>query len=146
MKISNQCDPAVLERLALLLNTGTDGLFRDPEDQRDLRVALRIGCEFYSFLASSPQRPPDDDCEYVAQTVRSGLDQLYSLAFGSNMVGTLPVPEVTQAALDYKSLREEVVRVFEGLLDESITPEVRVRRLLRLAKLELMFLALSFPG
>ena len=58
----------------------SEGFFDDPKESEDLQITVRIACEFFVFLQHSNDVPELGEAEYMAGTIRSGLDWFFSMA------------------------------------------------------------------
>ena len=56
--------------------------------QEDLRVTVRIAADFYDFLAKSGDEPPAKEVGYMMDTIRSGMDGFFSLAYICRVINT----------------------------------------------------------
>ena len=64
---------------AVILRQSED-FFADPKDLAVLRVTIRIACEFFDFLERTDDPPEESEAEYMAGTIRSGMDFFFTLA------------------------------------------------------------------
>ena len=64
----------------------SEGFFDDPKESEDLQITIRIACEFFVFLRQSKDVPELDEAEYMAGTIRSGLDWFFSMAHTGGML------------------------------------------------------------
>ncbi|MGA2851804.1 MAG: hypothetical protein ABSE46_22605, partial [Terracidiphilus sp.] len=49
--------------------------------REDLHLTIRIAKDFYDFLVKYGESPDVDQIDYMAGTIRSGVDEFYSLAY-----------------------------------------------------------------
>jgi len=82
----------------------SEGFFDEPQDLAVLRNTVRIACEFFDFLKRTDGAPDLEDAEYITGTIRSGIDDFYTMeqwgriltglelkrGFSNNLPGTLP--------------------------------------------------------
>lgn len=82
----------------------SEDFFDPPEDLAVLNNTVRIACEFFLFLKRTDGLPDLKDAEYIAGTIRSGIDEFYTMeqwgriltglelrrGFSQNLPSTLP--------------------------------------------------------
>src|SRR5260370_7566123 len=71
---------AMKARMKGIILRDSEGFFDDPKESEDLQITIRIACEFFVFLQQSNDVPELGEAEYMAGTVRSGLDWFFSMA------------------------------------------------------------------
>src|SRR5947208_14550927 len=71
---------AMQARMKAIILRDSEGFFDDPKESEDLQITIRIACEFFVFLRQSKDVPELDEAEYMAGTIRSGLDWFFSMA------------------------------------------------------------------
>src|SRR5712671_3774121 len=96
---------------------GSGGFFDEPDIREDLHVTVRIAGDFYDFLVKSGEKPPAKEVTYVADTIRSGMDEFFALAYICKVINTGRdtwrfEPHVRW---DFPALREKFLRGFERL-------------------------------
>jgi hypothetical protein len=147
-----------VEQIEEAIIAGSEGLFDDsdiPEYARkhwtgreDLHVTIRIARDFYNFLEKYGESPDAREINYMAGTIRSGMDQFYLLA-GScrgllrEMGAWKPDPH---EHWDFSALRERFMRDFEHLTDPDVSAWDKLASLFTLTHLELVFMARHFPS
>src|SRR5258708_27809204 len=52
----------------------------EPEDRAALQNTIRIACEFFIFLKAIDGSPELSQAEYMADTIRYSIDDLYTMA------------------------------------------------------------------
>jgi hypothetical protein len=146
MLFSPEMDAMESQMTAVILRD-SEGFFDDPKEREDLQTTVRIACEFFIFLKQSNDPPESDDAEYMAGTIRSGLDWFFSMAqtgriltglklqrgFGPKLPGTF-----SELKSSYNSLFHEAL--------ESIHSAKAVGLLLSLVHMMLLFMAIYFPS
>ncbi|HET9993784.1 MAG TPA: hypothetical protein VFQ18_00135 [Candidatus Acidoferrum sp.] len=68
---------AMQDRIKAIILRESEGLFDDPDEKDDLQITVRIACEFYVFLQQSNDPPEFSEADYMAGTIRSGLDWFF---------------------------------------------------------------------
>src|ERR1700720_211086 len=95
---------ATKARMTAILLRDSEGFFDDPAEGEDLQITVRVACEFFVFLQQSNEVPKWSDADYMAGTIRSGMDWFFSMAetgriltglelqtgFGSKLPSTFP--------------------------------------------------------
>jgi hypothetical protein len=95
------------------------------------------------------EEPPLKETAYVMDTIRSGLDCFFDLAYVCRVINTGPDtwrldPYVPSG---FPELRQKFLRDFDSLAESSeANAVVRLASLLALTHLELLFLAQRFPS
>jgi hypothetical protein len=123
-----------------------EDVFDTGTSHQDLRVTIRIACEFYDFLQMFGDQTEISECEYMAATIRGGMDQFYSLSYAGNCVRGLELrkgfglkPPVTQL-----ELKSSYISGFDELL-RCESPVAGIGLLVHLSRTMLFFMASYFP-
>ena len=101
----------------------TEDLFESDKEREFLRISIRVSCDFHKFLLDFGDVPPVYEAEFVADTIRSGIDWFYSLASHCHGIRD----DLTkwnfdrQATSNFRELRKECLRLFEVLRSPSAT-------------------------
>jgi hypothetical protein len=121
--------------------------FEDAESRDALEVTVRICCEFYNFLETEGADPDPSEARYVAQTVRSGMDQYYTMEQYGRILGGLKLQEGFSQKLPQTlvELKIEYEAVFQQVLDCKSSARA-FGLLLSLTRLMLLFLAVYFQS
>jgi hypothetical protein len=116
--------------------------------REDLHVTIRIAGDFYDFLGKYGESPNGEQIDYMAGTIRSGIDEFYLLAYGCRSI--VRDNETWRfdphERWDFPVLRERFMRGFEHLADPDVSTADRLASLFGLTHLELVFLARHFPS
>jgi hypothetical protein len=88
MLFSPEMDAMQARTKAIILRD-SEGFFDDPKENEDLHITIRIACEFFVFLRQSKDVPELDEAEYMAGTIRSGLDWFFSMAHAGGILTEL---------------------------------------------------------
>jgi hypothetical protein len=67
---------------------GSEGFFDEPDIRKDLHVTIRIAGDFYGFLSKSHDEPSAREIAYMLDTIRSGMDEFFSLAYICRVIQT----------------------------------------------------------
>jgi hypothetical protein len=116
--------------------------------REDLHVTIRIARDFYNFLEKYEETPDAKEIAYMADTIRSGMDQFYLLAQGcrSDVRDSGAWKFAPHEHWDFSSLRETFMHGFEHLADPDVDGAVCLASLFALTHLELVFMARHFPS
>jgi hypothetical protein len=126
----------------------TENLFESAKERELLHISIRVSCDFHKFLLDFGDTPPQDETEYIADTVRSGIDWFYLLAFHCHgLRDDLSIWRFNrQTTTNFPKLREACLREFDVLCQPSSTPGELLASLLALIHLELIFMVQVFPS
>jgi hypothetical protein len=126
----------------------TEKLFESPKERELLHISIRVSCDFQKFLLDFGDSPPQDEAQYVADTIRSGLDWFYLLAFHCHRVrddlATWRFDR--EATSNFPELRKTCLRQFEILCRPSARASEMLAALLAFVHLELVYMAQVFPS
>jgi hypothetical protein len=138
---------AMQARMKDIILRDSDGFFDDPKESEDLQITVRIACEFFVFLRQSNDAPESGEAEYMAGTIRSGLDWFFSMAqtggiltglelqrgFGPKLPGTFP------------ELKASYDSVFHQVLEATHSAKA-IGLLLSLVRMMFLFMTVYFPS
>jgi hypothetical protein len=65
---------ALKTQMTAIIVRDAEGCLDDPSDRETIQITVRIACEFLMFLQQSNHAPELREAEYMAGTIRSGLD------------------------------------------------------------------------
>ena len=134
-----------VERIEEAIVAGSD---LHETNREDLHVTIRIARDFYDFLVKYGEFPNGEQIDYMAGTIRSGIDEFYLLAYGCRSIvrDSETWKFDPHEHWDFSTLREWFMRSFEHLADPDVSAADRLASLLALTHLELVFLARHFPS
>jgi len=126
---------------------GSEDLYDTPDARMDLHVTIRIACDFHQFLLDHGETPSDLDADYVMGTIRSGMDQYFSLAHSASTISDQFARWNfdQQAISSFPELRSACLRRFQELFNPQATACELLASLIAFVHLELLFLAHTFP-
>ena len=135
------------EQIEGIILRGAEDFFDAPEDRSALEVTVRICCEFYDFLVRANDPPDSSDATYMASTIRSGVDEYFTLEQYGRILGGLRLQQGFSGNLPqtFAELRTEYETVFQRALDCEVSGEA-FGLLLSLTKLMLLFLTVYFQS
>src|SRR5260370_10675415 len=141
MMSSLEMDVMKTQMTAIILRD-SEGFFDDPKESEDLQITVRIACEFFVFLQQSNDVPEFGEAEYMAGTIRSGLDWFFSMAQTGGILTGLKLQSGFGPKLPstFSELKASYNSVFHQLLES--THSIKAIRLL-LSLVQMMFLSLS---
>jgi hypothetical protein len=147
-----------VEQIEDAIVSGAEGYFDDANIREDLRgystaradlhVSIRIANDFYAFLVQHGESPDTEHIDYMAGTIRSGIDEFYLLAYACRSIvrDNETWKFDPHERWDFPVLRERFMRGFEHLADPDVSTADRLASLFGLTHLELVFLARHFPS
>ena len=146
MLFSPEQDELKAQIKTIILRESED-FFDEPKDLAVLQNTIRIACEFLDFLKRTDGTPELSEAEYVAGTIRSGIDDFYRMAqwggilsglelrkgFGQNMPSTLS--EMKEL---YDSIFQQLTRCTSSVKGVGL--------LLSHVRIMLLFMTVYFPS
>lgn len=135
------------EQIEAVILRGADDFFDAPEDRAALEVTVRVCCEFYDFLARASDPPDSSDANYMASTIRSGMDEYFTMEQYGRILSGLKLQEGFSSGLPqtFAELKTEYEAIFQRVLDCEVSAEA-FGLLLTLTKLMLLFLTAYFQS
>jgi hypothetical protein len=138
---------AMQDRIKAIILRESEGLFDDPDEKDDLQITVRIACEFYVFLQQSNDPPEFSEADYMAGTIRSGLDWFFSMAETGRVLTGLNLrtgfgPELPSSFSELKASYESV---FQQVLDCTHSAKA-IGLLLSLVQMMFLFMTVYFPS
>ena len=125
-----------------------EDLFESSKNREELYITIRISCDFNKLLLDFGETPPQDEAEYVADTMRSGIDSFFLLPMTCRYVSDEAARWSfdRQAISTFRDLRAASLRRFDDLCCPSATGGEMLASLLALVHLELVFMGQTFPS
>lgn len=139
----------LVKRIEDRIVAGSEDFFDEPAIREDLHVTIRIAGDFYTFLVKSGETPSLGEVTYVSDTIRSGMDEFFALAYICKVINTERDTWAFDPHVrwDFPALREKFLRGFEQLAESPDANAAQIlASLLALTHLELVFLAQHFPS
>ena len=135
------------EEIEAIILRGADDFFDAPEDRSALEVTIRICCEFYDFLMNAGDTPDPSDANYMASTIRSGIEEYFTLEQYGRVLSGLKLQEGFSGKLPQTlaELKTEYEAIFQQVLDCEVSVKA-FGLLLSLTKLMLLFLTVYFQS
>ncbi len=146
MLFSPEVDAMKAQMTAIIVRD-SEGFFDDPKESEDLQITVRIACEFRVFLQQSNDAPELGDAEYMAGTIRSGLDWFFSMAQTGSILTGLKLQHGFGPKLPstFSELKESYESVFHQVLESTHSIKA-LGLLLSLVKMMFLFITVYFPS
>ena len=138
---------AMKARMTAIILQDSEGFFDDPKESEDLQITVRIACEFFEFLQQSNDVPGLGEAEYMAGTIRSGLDWFFSMAQTCGILTGLKLqsgfgPELPST---FQELKVSYNSVFHQVLQSTHSIQA-IGLLLSLVQMMFLFMTVYFPS
>ena len=132
----------------IILREAAD-FFEAAEDRSALEVTVRICCEFYDFLMDAEGEPDSSDANYMASTIRSGMEEYFTLEQYGRVLGGLNLRQGFSSSNKLPQTFVELKTEYEAIFQQVLDCEVSAKAfglLLSLTKLMLLFLTVYFQS
>ena len=138
---------AMKARMKAIILRDSEGFFEDPKESEDLQITIRIACEFFVFLQQSNDFPELGEAEYMAGTIRSGLDWFFSMAqTGSTLTGLkLQSGFGPKLPSTFAELKASYDSVFHKVFESTHSIKA-IGLLLSLVQMMFLFMTVYFPS
>lgn len=146
MAVSPELDAMLAQIRAVILHD-SEGFFDSPKENENLQITARIACEFYLFLRQSGATPDLSEADYMAGTIRSGLDWFFSMAQTGSILTGLNLQRGFGRELprNFLELRLSYDSTFQQLR-ECTHSAMAIGLLLSLLQIMLLFMTVYFPS
>jgi hypothetical protein len=146
MQFSPEID-AMMERMTAIIVRDSEGFFDDPKEREGLQITVRVACEFFIFLQQSNDVPELGEAEYMAGTIRSGMNWFFSIAQTGAILTGLKLQRGFGPKLPstFSELKASYESVFRHLLESAHCIEA-MGLLLSLIKMMFLFMTVYFPS
>jgi hypothetical protein len=128
---------------------GAGDFFDAAEDRSALEVTVRISCEFYDFLMGTGDEPDSSDANYMASTIRSGMEEFFTMEQYGRIWSGLQLQEGFSSLGNLPQTFGELKAEYEAVFQQVLECEVSAKAfglLLSLTKLMLVFLTVYFQS
>ena len=138
---------AMQDRIKAIIRQESEGYFDDPPQSDDLQVCARIASEFYVFLQQSDGTSEPSEADYMAGTIRSGLDWFFSMAQTGDTLSALELRRGFGQELPSNSseLKTSYDSIFHQLLECTHSVKA-IGLLLSLIRMMLLFMTAYVPS
>ena len=138
---------ALRAQMTAVIVRDAEGYFDDPSEREASQITVRIACEFFMFLQQSNDVPELDEAEYMAGTIRSGLDWFFSVAQTGRILTGLELKTGfgPKSPSTLSELKESYESVFHQVLESSHSAKA-VGLLLSLVQMMLLFMKVYFES
>jgi len=145
MSFSPELD-VMKERMTAIIMRDSEGFFDDPKESEDLQITVRIACEFFVFLQRSNDVPEFGEADYMAGTIRSGLDWFFSMAQTGRILTGLKLQSGFGPKLPstFSELKESYDSLFHRVLESTHSIKA-IGLLLSLVQMMFLFMTVYFP-
>jgi hypothetical protein len=135
------------EEIEAIILRGSAGFFDEAEDRSALEVTVRVCCEFFDFLMRCGDAADSSDANYMASTIRSGMDEYFTMEQYGRTWNGLKLQEGFAGKLPqtFAELKKEYVAIFQQVLDCEVSGKA-FGLLLSLTRLMLLFLTVYFQS
>jgi hypothetical protein len=135
------------EQMTAIIVRDSEGFFDDPKESADLQITVRVACEFLLFLQRSNEGPELGEAEYMAGTIRSGMDWFFSMAQTGSILTGLKLrygfgPKLPSTLSELKASYESV---FHEVLQSAHSIKA-MGLLLSLIQMMFLFMTVYFPS
>ena len=146
MLSSPDVDTMKAQMKTIILRDSED-FFDDPKGTEDLEITIRIACEFFVFLHQPNDVPELGEADYMAGTIRSGLDWFFSMAQSGNVLTGLELQRGFGPKLPstFPELKASYDSVYHQVLESTHSAKA-VGLLLSLVQMMFLFMTVYFPS
>jgi hypothetical protein len=137
---------AMKAQMTAVLVRDAEGYFDDPKENEALQTTVHIACEFFMFLQVN-EVPEFSKADYMADTIRSGMDWFYPMAWTGSVLTGLKLQRGFGPRLPgtYSEMRSSYDTVFRQLLESTHSIKA-LGLLLSLVQMMLLFMVVYFPA
>jgi hypothetical protein len=134
-------------RMTAIILRDSEGFFDDPKESENLQITVRIACEFFVFLQQSNDVPELGEAEYMAGTIRSGLDWFFFMAQTGGILAGLKLQTGFGPKLPstFSELKASYESVFHQVLESTHSIKA-IGLLLSLVQMMFLFMTVYFPS
>lgn len=134
-------------QMTAMIVRDAEGCLDDPGEREAIQITVRIACEFFVFLQQSNDVAELREAEYMAGTIRSGLDWFFSMAQTGRILSGLELKTGFGPKLPstFSELKESYESVFHQVLKSSHSAKA-VGLLLSLVQMMLLFMTVYFES
>jgi len=138
---------ALKGQMTAIILRDAEGCFDDPGEREAIQITVRIACEFFMFLQRSNDVPELREAEYMAGTIRSGLDWFFIMAREGRILTGLELKTGfgPKSPSTLSELKESYESVFHQVLESSHSAKA-VGLLLSLVQMMLLFMKVYFES
>jgi len=147
MLFSPEMDELMVQIKTIILRQ-SENAFDESEDDAALQTTIRIACEFFIFLKSIDGSPELSQAEYMADTIRSGIDDFYAMAQWGRILTGLELRKsfAQNMPTTLTEMKKMYDSIFQQLTHAAVPSAKAVGLLLSLAQLMLLFMTVYFPS
>jgi hypothetical protein len=138
---------ALKAQMTAIIVRDAEGCFDEPREREAIKITVRIACEFFVFLQRSDDMPELAEAEYMAGTIRSGLDWFFFMAQEGRILTGLELKTGfgPKLPITFSELKKSYESVFHQVLESSHSAKA-VGLLLSLVQMMFLFMTVYFPS
>ena len=138
---------AMKRQMTAIIVRDSEGYFDDPRKSEDLQITVRIACEFFVFLHQSNDVPELREAQYMAETIRAGLDWFFAMARTGGSLTGLELQSGFGPKLPdtFSELKASYDSVFHQVLESTHSAKA-IGLLLSLVQMMFLFMTAYFPS
>ncbi len=138
---------AMMAQITSIIVRDSEGYFDDPKENENLKITVRIACEFFDFLQLSTNVPSRREAEYMAGTIRSGLDWFFYMARTGGSLTGLELQRGFGPKLPstFSELKASYQSRFHQVLESTHSVEA-IGLLLSLVQMMFLFMTVYYPS
>ena len=138
---------AMKRQMTAIIVRDSEGYFDDPRQSEDLQITVRIACEFFVFLHQSNDVPELREAQYMAETIRAGLDWFFAMARTGGSLTGLELQSGFGPKLPdtFSELKASYDSVFQQVLESTHSAKA-IGLLLSLVQMMFLFMTAYFPS
>jgi hypothetical protein len=138
---------ALKAQMTAIILRDAEGCFDDRRDREAIQITVRIACEFFMFLQQSKDVPELREAQYMAGTIRSGLDWFFFMAQEGRILTGLELKTGFGPKLPntFSELKQSYESLFHQVLESSHSAKA-VGLLLSLVQMMLLFMTVYFES
>lgn len=138
---------AMKKQMTAIIARDSEGFFDDHKESETLQITVRVACEFFMFLRQSNDVPELGEAEYMAGTIRAGMDWFFSMAQTGAILTGLELqrgfgPKLPSTFYELKTSYESV---FHQVLESTHSIQA-LGLLLSLIQMMFLFMTAYFPS
>jgi hypothetical protein len=133
-------------QMTAVIARDAEGYFDDPKDSEDLQTTVRIACEFYIFLQQFSDTPDPHEADYMAGTIRSGMDWFFPMAQTGRILTGLKLQTGFDSTLPrtFSELKVSYNTIFQQVMEATHSIKA-TGLLLSLVRMMFLFMTVYFP-
>lgn len=138
---------AMKRQMTAIIVRDSEGYFDDPREREALQITVRSACEFFMFLQKSDDMPELREAEYMAESIRAGLDWFFAMARTGGSLTGLELQRGFGPKLpdNFSELKASYDSVFNQVFESTHSAKA-IGLLLSLVQMMFLFITAYFPS